>query len=58
LRKKLKKYVRYGLGVGAFAHFIELISSLYEQAYITASITAIFGCLDLLGAYVLSEKEE
>ena len=58
MRKKIRKYIRYSLALGAGAHFIELGTALYEEAYITAGLTAFFGSLDLLAVYVLGEDNE
>ncbi|MGB0421926.1 MAG: hypothetical protein ACPGL0_12235 [Limisphaerales bacterium] len=41
---------------GAFAHLIEFGTAMYEQAYITAGVTAVFGVLDLLAVYVLKDE--
>lgn len=53
---KLRKYIRYTLTIGAFAHAIEFATAMYEEAYITAVVTAIFGVLDLLAVYVLKNE--
>ena len=55
MRSKLKKYVRYGLQIGAFAHFVEFGFAMYEAAYLTASITILFGFMDLTAAWILGE---
>tara|TARA_Y100001963_G_C6482686_1_gene309715 strand:+ start:283 stop:465 length:183 start_codon:yes stop_codon:yes gene_type:complete len=52
---KLRKYVSYSLGIGGLAHFIEFGFAIYEGASITAGITLLFGCLDLLAAYIIKE---
>tara|TARA_B100000902_G_scaffold385180_1_gene426224 strand:- start:1673 stop:1843 length:171 start_codon:yes stop_codon:yes gene_type:complete len=56
MKTKLKKYVRYTLTLGAFAHLIEFASAMYETAYITAVISVFFGFLDALAVYVLKEE--
>lgn len=53
---RLRKYIRYTLAIGAFAHAIEFGTAMYEQAYITAGVTAVFGVLDLLAVYVLKDE--
>ena len=53
VKSKLRRYVAYSLGIGGIAHFIEFGFALYETAYITAGITLIFGCFDLLAAYIV-----
>lgn len=58
MRTKIRKYIRYSLALGAGAHFIELITALYEEAYITAGLTVFFGSLDLLAVYALGEDNE
>lgn len=55
MRKTIRKYIRYSLALGAGAHFIELGTALYEEAYITAGLTAFFGSLDLVAVYALGE---
>tara|TARA_B100000029_G_scaffold275165_1_gene269914 strand:- start:415 stop:597 length:183 start_codon:yes stop_codon:yes gene_type:complete len=52
---KLRKYVSYALTVGGLAHFIEFGFAIYEQAFLTSTITLLFGCLDLLAAYIIKE---
>ena len=46
-KNRLRKYVSYTLGIGGLAHFIEFGVALYEQAYMTSTITLVFGVLDL-----------
>ncbi len=58
MKAKLKKYVRYGLQVGAVAHFVEFGFAMYEGAYLTASITILFGCMDLTAAWILTEDAD
>ena len=55
MKLKLKKYIRYTLTIGAFAHLIEFASAMYETAYITAGISIFFGFLDALAVFVLKE---
>ena len=55
MRKTIRKYIRYSLALGEGAHFIELGTALYEEAYITAGLTAFFGSLDLVAVYALGE---
>jgi hypothetical protein len=50
---KLRKYVRYALQVGAVAHFIEFGFAMYEEAYLTAVITILFGVMDFTAAWIL-----
>lgn len=56
MRVKLRKYVRYTLTLGAFAHLIEFASAIYETTYITAGISIFFGILDALAVYVLKDE--
>ena len=58
VRGKLRKYVAYSLGIGGLAHFIEFGFAIYEDAHTTAVITLIFGCLDLIAAYLIKEKAD
>lgn len=56
IKKQLRKIIRYTLAFGAGAHFIELATAIYEEAYITAWLTGFFGILDLVAVYVLGEE--
>ena len=52
-KNRLRKYVSYTFGIGGFALFIEFGVALYEQAYMTSTITLVFGVLDLCAAYIV-----
>ena len=57
-KNRLRKYVSYTLGIGGIAHFIEFGVALYEQAYMTSTITLVFGVLDLCAAYIVKGDVE
>ena len=46
IRKHFLNILRWGLRFHGMSHFIEVISALNEEAYITASIALIFICID------------
>ncbi len=52
-KTNFRKYISYTLGIGGLAHFIEFGVAIYEQAYMTSTITLIFGVLDLCAAYII-----
>ena len=56
VKDKLKKIVAYALGIGGLAHFVEFGFAIYETAYITASITLLFGLLDFIAAYIIKTQ--
>ena len=58
VKSKLRRYVAYSLGIGGIAHFIEFGVALYEQAYMTSTITLVFGVLDLCAAYIVKGDSE
>lgn len=58
IKAKLRKYVSLSLSIGGLAHFIEFGFAIYEDAHTTAVITLIFGCLDLIAAYLIKEKAD
>ena len=45
--------LRWALRLHGVLHFIELISALYENAYITASLAFIAGSVELLASFFL-----
>ena len=45
--------LRWALRLHGFIHFFELISALYEHAYITATLAFIAGSVEVLASFFL-----
>ena len=48
----VQKAVRAGLGIEGLLHVAELITSIYEEAYLTAGLLVISSCI-LLSAWIV-----
>ena len=53
----INKLIRWGLRVFAFAHMIEVVFAVSEQAYYTATICFVFGVFDIIASYYIKECE-
>ena len=55
-----KKYflniLRWGLRLHGVSHFIEVISAINEEAYITASIVCIFIVIEVLASFFIPNE--
>lgn len=56
MRKNLIKIIRFGLRIHSLFHFIEFISALYEEAYITASIAFIASIIEIIASYLIPNE--
>lgn len=53
MKKNLIKIIRFGLRIHSILHFIEFVSALYEQAYITASIAFIACIIEITASFLI-----
>tara|TARA_B100000902_G_scaffold71099_1_gene76656 strand:- start:230 stop:451 length:222 start_codon:yes stop_codon:yes gene_type:complete len=56
MRKNLIKIIRFGLRIHSLFHFIEFISAVYEEAYITASIAFIASIIEIIASYLIPNE--
>jgi len=56
MKNTIIKLVRLGLRIHSLFHLLELVSALYEQAYITATIAFIAMFLELLASFLLPKE--
>ena len=56
MRKNLIKIIRFGLRIHSVFHFLEFISALYEEAYITASIAFIASLIEIIASFLLPKE--
>ncbi|MBT3688549.1 MAG: hypothetical protein HOC22_04325 [Cryomorphaceae bacterium] len=56
MRKNLIKIIRFGLRIHSIFHFIEFISAIYEEAYITASIAFIASLIEIVASFLLPKE--
>ena len=56
----IKKYflniLRWGLRLHGISHFIEVISAINEEAYITATIAFIFITIEILASFFIPNE--
>ncbi|MDB2366088.1 hypothetical protein N9V49_01100 [Flavobacteriaceae bacterium] len=53
MKKNLIKIIRFGLRIHSIFHFIEFVTALYEQAYITASIAFIACIIEITASFLI-----
>ena len=55
-----KKYflniLRWGLRLHGISHFIEVISAINEEAYITAAIACVFIAIEILASFFIPNE--
>ena len=56
IKKHLLNILRWGLRLHGVSHFIEVISAVNEQAYITASIACIFIIIEILASFFIPNE--
>ncbi|MDC1034401.1 hypothetical protein OAR02_03035 [Flavobacteriaceae bacterium] len=56
MKKNLIKIVRFGLRIHSIFHFIEFISAIYEEAYITASIAFIASLIEIVASFLIPKE--
>ena len=56
IKKHLLNILRWGLRLHGISHFIEVISAINEQAYITATIACIFIVIEILASFLIPNE--
>ena len=56
MKKNLIKIVRFGLRIHSIFHFIEFISAIYEEAYITASIAFVASLIEIVASFLIPKE--
>ena len=55
-RKNLIEILRWGLRFHGLGHIVEVVAAISEQAYITATIAAIFIFIEILASFYLPKE--
>ena len=55
-KKHFLNIARWGLRLHRISHFIEVISAINEEAYITASIAFIFIVIEILASFFIPNE--
>ena len=55
-KKHFLNILRWGLRLHGISHFIEVISAINEDAYITASIAFIFIVIEILASFFIPNE--
>ena len=56
MKKNLIKIVRFGLRIHSIFHFIEFVSAIYEDAYITASIAFVASLIEIIASFLIPKE--
>ena len=56
MRKNLIKIIRFGLRIHSLFHFIEFVSAIYEEAYITASIAFVASLIEIVASFLIPKE--
>ena len=56
IKKHLLNILRWGLRLHGISHFIEVISAINEEAYITATIAFIFIVIEILASFLIPNE--
>ena len=56
IKKHFLNILRWGLRLHGTSHFIEVISAINEEAYITATIALIFICIEILASFFIPHE--
>ena len=55
-KKHFLNILRWGLRLHGISHFIEVISAINEEAYITATIACIFILIEILASFFIPNE--
>ena len=55
-KRQFLNILRWGLRLHGISHFIEVISAINEEAYITATIAFIFIIIELLASFFIPNE--
>ena len=56
LKTHFLNILRWGLRLHGMSHFIEVVSAVNEEAYITATIALIFICIEILASFFIPNE--
>jgi len=56
IKKHLLNILRWGLRFHGISHFIEVVSAINEEAYITATIAFIFIVIEILASFFIPNE--
>ena len=56
IKKHLLSFLRWGLRLHGISHFIEVVSAINEDAYITATIAFIFISIEILASFFIPNE--
>ena len=56
MKNNLIKIIRFALRIHSLFHFIEFVSAIYEQAYITASIAFIASIIEIIASFLIPKE--
>ena len=56
IKKHFLNILRWGLRFHGISHFIEVLSAINEEAYITATIAFIFICIEILASFFIPHE--
>ena len=56
IKKHFLNILRWGLRLHGISHFIEVISAINEEAYITATIAFIFISIEILASFFIPNE--
>ena len=56
IKKQFLNILRWGLRLHGISHFIEVLSAINEEAYITATIAFIFICIEILASFFIPHE--
>ena len=56
IKKHFLNILRWGLRLHGISHFIEVISAINEEAYITATIACIFIVIEILASFFIPNE--
>ena len=55
-KRQFLNILRWGLRLHGVSHFIEVISAINEEAYITATIACIFIAIEILASFFIPNE--
>ena len=56
IKKHFLNILRWGLRLHSISHFIEVVSAINEEAYITATIAFIFIAIEILASFFIPNE--
>ena len=56
IKKHFLNILRWSLRLHGISHFIEVLSAINEEAYITAAIAFIFICIEILASFFIPHE--